>query len=143
VNRIAFPAANDEVFCIFASDGYNKATAIRYNPKPRTDAPNFAFLGKLDESHQDDGTSIATALAAGFVARIIDFSRHLDGSKGVDVRLLRTRAGMEKVLKEISRDGRDEVFHCITPWKLLEIQQGYPPIPKIHRVLIRALERVD
>jgi hypothetical protein len=142
VNGIAHPAAmSDDVFCIFASDGLNKATALRYNPKPRKDAPNFAFLGKLDESDPNGGTSIATALAAGFVARIIDFSRHLDSSRGVDVQLLCTRAGMRKVLKEISEsNGR---FYCITPWKLLENAQGYPPIPRIHRVLTRALERAD
>jgi len=147
MNRVAYPAANDQVFCIFASGNLNKVSTVLYNPEPRPNTFNLAFLGNDVDVHRDgrrlsSGTSTATALLAGFVARIIDFSRHRDSTRaGVDSTLLRTRAGMRNLLVHISnKNGR---FHCITPWNLVSSQQGSHSRDKIHEVIKRALERVD
>ena len=146
MDRVAYPAANDEVFCVFASDGLNKRSA--YNPEARTRAVNFAFLGNDVDVHRNglnlsNGTSTATALLAGFAAQIIDFSRHGDSIRaGIDPPTLRTRAGMRTVLMHISHE--NEGFHCIAPWKLWGIPQGdHTSRARFHEAIKRALEALQ
>ena len=119
---VAYPARiKDQVFCIFSSNGANKATTDN-TPEPRKTADNFPLLGEDIDMHASDGnpvsgTSMATALAAGFVARLLDFSLHPDSQDaGVDVKKLHTKPGMTAVLHKISCS--DEKFQCITPWLL-------------------------
>ncbi|EGU72586.1 hypothetical protein FOXB_16905 [Fusarium oxysporum f. sp. conglutinans Fo5176] len=73
---VAFPARiRDQVFCIFATDSMLGRT--RYDPEPRVHADNFAILGediRVDGGTRlGQGTSAATAVMAGFAARILDF----------------------------------------------------------------------
>jgi hypothetical protein len=99
------------------------------NPPGRNDADNFASLGcnvELD-SYKEllDGTSVATPLAAGLAAKILDFSRQSDSRKaGCDEEHVRTRPGMRAILKKISRD--DGLFRCISPSLLWQ----HPLAPK-------------
>jgi hypothetical protein len=139
---VAYPAANDEVFCVFASDGLNKVPG--YNTVARNHAVNFAFLGNDVDVHRNglnlsSGTSTATALLAGFAAQIIDFSRHSDSIGAViNSPKLRTRAGMRKLLMQISN--KNEGFHCITPWNLWDNPQESHTRARIHESFRRALE---
>jgi hypothetical protein len=147
---VAYPARiKDQVFCIFSSNGANKATTDK-NPEPRTNADNFAFLGEDVDVHASgsipvSGTSMATALAAGFVARMLDFSLHQDSrAAGIDVEKLHTKSGMTAVLHKISSS--DGKFQCITPWllwKLAKKRAQEPTRSLMQKVLREALEEMD
>jgi hypothetical protein len=149
-SAVAYPARiKDQVFCIFSSNGANKATTDK-NPGPRTNADNFAFLGEDIDVHASgslpiSGTSMATALAAGFAARMLDFSLHPDSQgAGIDARMFHTKPGMTAVLNKISSPSGG--FHCITPWFLCkdadtqtrELARG-----SMQKVLKEALEEID
>lgn len=146
----AFPAAiRDHVFCI-SSCGGDLWASEKMNPPGRNNADNFACLGENVrlEGYKEalTGTSVASALAAGLAARILDFSRHVDSREaGCDEQKLRTRPGMRAVFKKISK--KDDLFRCIAPWLLC---QG-PSVPsdiqagrkQIQKVIKRALEKMD
>jgi len=147
---VAYPARiKDHVFCIFSSNGANKATTDN-NPEPRRTADNFAFLGEDIDVHTSgsipfSGTSMATALAAGFVARMLDFSLHPDSKDaGIDVEKLHTKSGMTAVLHKISSS--DGKFQCITPWLLWKLANKRAQEPSrglMQEVLREALEEMD
>jgi len=147
---VAYPARiKDQVFCIFSSNGANKATTDN-NPEPRRTADNFAFLGEGVEVHASgsipvSGTSMATALAAGFVARMLDFSLHPDSKDaGIDVKKLHTKSGMTSVLQKISSS--DGKFQCITPWWLWQLADKRAKEPTrslMQKVLKEALEEMN
>jgi hypothetical protein len=147
---VAYPARiKDQVFCIYSSNGANKATTDN-NPEPRIAADNFAFLGEDIDVHTTgslpiSGTSMATALAAGFVARMLDFSLHPDSQDaGIDAKKLHTKSGLTAVLHKISSS--DGKFQCITPWllwKLANKRAQEPTRVLIQEVLRKALEEMD
>ena len=79
LNQAAYPAGiKDHVFCIFSTDA-GLMNSRGFNPPARGDADNFAILGEdVDLPPRTEpvrGTSVATAIAAGFAARILDFGR--------------------------------------------------------------------
>lgn len=72
-----------------------------------------------DDGRLGQGTSAATAVAAGFAARILDFVRQKDVSTGVEgVELLNTKAGMTAVFKSLVM--AQDKYECIKPAKLLK-----------------------
>lgn len=72
-----------------------------------------------DGGRLGQGTSAATAVAAGFTARILDFVRQKDVSNGMDgVELLNTKAGMTAVFKSLVM--AHGLYESIKPAKLLK-----------------------
>jgi hypothetical protein len=91
------------------------------NPPGRDDAENFASLGCSVELYEDrpplNGTSVATPLAAGLAARILDSVKYIDSQNARCYEdRVRTRPGMRAVFKKISKE--DSPFRCIAPWLL-------------------------
>ncbi|KAJ5668904.1 Extracellular alkaline serine protease [Penicillium macrosclerotiorum] len=125
LDEVAYPARmKDHVFCIFSTNGTLKNSS-RYNPEPRSNADNFAILGEGIELYPGrepvQGTSMATAIAAGLAGRILDFARHTDcrdNIEGGDI--IHTKAGMTAIFKAISRSSAN--YDCIAPWRLLKMQ---------------------
>jgi len=146
---VAFPAAiKDHVFCISSCTG--DLWASKMNPPGRDDADNFASLGEDVSLYEDkallDGTSVATPLAAGLAARILDFARHTDSRiAGCDETKLRTRPGMRAVFKKMSN--RDGLFRCIAPWLLWQHTSApshtQPDRNRIQEVIKEALDTLD
>ncbi|KAJ4982642.1 hypothetical protein SVAN01_11866 [Stagonosporopsis vannaccii] len=147
---VAFPARiRDQVICMFATDGLLRRT--RYDPEPRACADNFAILGEdvrvAGGARLGQGTSAATAVAAGFAARILDFARQKDVSLGPEhVELLRMKAGMTAVFKSlVMRQGR---YECIKPAKLLK-ERRYDPSERaefrdyVKKKLKEALDNIE
>ena len=147
---LAYPANQNEVICIGASDG--KGNKSDFTPGPYPDMPNYATLGEgvvsswpksLSENGQQrtklmSGTSIATPIAVGIAAMVVDFLRQLprDVDRNFEFLVetqLKTKRGMDAVLKKLTeeRDG----FMYIAPWKLFceERKEG------IAQVLLDAL----
>jgi len=156
---VAYPARiKDHVFCIFSSNGALKAMSSAMNPEPRKGADNFAVLGEdidLDPGLPPvSGTSVATALAAGLAARILDFARHTDSrAAGCSAEQLGTRASMRAVFERISM--QNQKFKCIAPWLLWEHgaraneeleatrRTGQPSRTHVHWVLADALRQME
>jgi hypothetical protein len=146
----AFPAAiRDHVFCI-SSCGGNLWASKKMNPPGRKDADNFACLGEKVRlpgyKEALTGTSVASALAAGLAARILDFSRHVDSREaGCDEQKLRTRPGMRAVFKKISHE--DGLFRCIAPWLLGQMPSARsdtrPSREQVQNVIRKALKEMD
>lgn len=136
----------DRIFPIFRSDGDYQA--LRAYPEPSHRGNNFAVLGKDVEvipgsGSRVSGTSVATALAAGLAAGILDFARHTDSRKaGCDPRKLRTKAGMTAVFRMISR--LDEQYQCIVPsWLLGDWNlDDEPTRARMHEVIKEATKRM-
>ncbi|KAI6774851.1 hypothetical protein HG530_001609 [Fusarium avenaceum] len=88
VRSVAFPARHNlTTMCIYSTNTGNQGS--RFNPEPRDDSPNLAILGEGFQ-HPDQrrnkpltGTSMATAVAAGLAAAIIDFSRQKDNKASI------------------------------------------------------------
>jgi hypothetical protein len=124
------------------------------NPPERDDADNFASFGynvDLDLYKKPlNGTSIATPLAAGLAARILDFSRQPDSRKaGCDEERVRTRPGMRAILKKISN--KEKLFQCISPsllWEHPSALKNKDPSreqrrEQLQEVIKEALNRMD
>ncbi|KAF9772131.1 hypothetical protein IL306_010189 [Fusarium sp. DS 682] len=93
-NSVAFPARHNlSTMCIYSTNTGNQSSS--FNPEPRADTPNFAILGEgfqhPDQANERmSGTSsehpvgrVATAVAAGLAARIVDFSRQRDNMASI------------------------------------------------------------
>jgi hypothetical protein len=120
------------------------------NPDARDDADNFASLSEHVSLDEDkallDGTSVATPLAAGLAARILDFAKHTDSrDAGCDENKLRTRPDMRAVFKKISN--RDGFYRCIAPWLLWHHPSApcdtQPDRERIQKIIKGALDRLD
>ena len=139
--EVAFPAAiADKVMCIFATDGANRH-AREFNPDPRPYARNFAILGVDVEVNPNKarirGTSVATPLAAGLAALLIDFSRQLDCRSAIDfVEVLPTKAGITAIFMRMSRGGAER-YDCLVPWKILGLADENQSLTEI-RAQMRA-----
>ncbi|KAK1751492.1 alkaline protease [Echria macrotheca] len=124
-DKVAFPARLSNVMCIFATDPGNK-NSRDLNPPPRLRQYNFAVLGEGVEMHRADGspyhiggTSVATAIAAGFAASLLDFSRQpiCRGNEDSTVDICGYDE-MSKIFARLSEDYRDNNYDCIVPWHL-------------------------
>ncbi|KAK1706678.1 peptidase S8/S53 domain-containing protein, partial [Colletotrichum lupini] len=118
---IAYPARySPDVFCMFSTDAGLKNS--RYiNPRKQEKSHNFAILGEdivLASGKLGKGTSFSTAIASGFAASLLDFSRQSDRVEySSTFQFLSRQWGMRKVFSEISID--DLGFDCICPWYLV------------------------
>jgi hypothetical protein len=129
---IRFPSrVKDRVICINASDGNGHPS----DPNPPFDPTrsNFSILGegvplgkKVLPGSQDPqmvygrGTSMATPIAAGVAALVLEFSRQGGIHKKVEgAESLKTCTGMSSVLKAMTRGGQKSGFNFIAPAKVL------------------------
>jgi hypothetical protein len=121
---IYFPAwlsRFSDLFCLFSTTAGAKPTC-EFNPAPMDSVYNFAILGEdiqLPDTKPLNGTSFSTIIAAGVAAQIIDFSmqpdiREVMGSNEV----LRQVDGMSAIFARMS--ARENEYHCLTPWVLLD-----------------------
>jgi hypothetical protein len=130
IDYVTFPARmQGHVMCIFSSNG-NVKPSVDFNPSALQSAnQNFAVLGEevaigfrdSGEEVRESGTSIATFIAAGIAARIIDFSRQEDTEAYILQRernRLKTYAGMSAVFEEMAKGGHEGGYKCIAPWKI-------------------------
>ncbi|KAF5587514.1 hypothetical protein FPANT_6859 [Fusarium pseudoanthophilum] len=80
---VAYPAFHSkDAMCIYSTNTGNQSSS--FNPEPHDPAQNFAILGEgfqhpdQSRNEQMSGTSMATAVAVGLAASILDFSRQED-----------------------------------------------------------------
>ncbi|KAK6821142.1 subtilisin-like protein [Apiospora arundinis] len=119
--EIAYPARYDDVLCMFSTDG-GVTKSQQLNPSKGLGMYNFAILGeciKTMSGEERSGTSFSTAIAAGLVGRLLEFSRHSDCNSHLKKRssMLKVKYGMTKALMAMAV--KDSGFHCLKPWKLL------------------------
>ncbi|KAK3339886.1 peptidase S8/S53 domain-containing protein [Lasiosphaeria hispida] len=126
--KVAFPARLPDVMCIFSTTPGNKPSR-EINPPARDMDANFAIIGEIVKILDDgspprrlQGTSIATAVAAGFAASLLDFSRQLvyrRKQREYGTPDLKSREAMRAVFRELSSGYKHEGYHCVLPWQLL------------------------
>ncbi|KAK8103237.1 hypothetical protein PG984_016383 [Apiospora sp. TS-2023a] len=119
--EIAYPARYDDaVMCIFSTDGA-VTKSQRLNPSNGLGKHNFAILGEdimTMSGEVRSGTSFSTAIAAGLVGRLLEFSRHSDCKGRIyNASMLKFKYGMTKALMSMAVE--DSVFNCLKPWNLL------------------------
>ncbi|KAK8070436.1 subtilisin-like protein [Apiospora hydei] len=119
--EIAYPAQYDnDVMCIFSTNGA-VTKSQHLNPSRGLGMYNFAILGediKTMSGEVRSGTSFSTAIAAGLVGRLLEFSRHSDCKGRIsNASMLKVKYGMTKAL--ISMAMKDSEFHRLKPWRLL------------------------
>ncbi|RAO73558.1 uncharacterized protein BHQ10_009570 [Talaromyces amestolkiae] len=120
--REAFPARHKfKTICIFSTNTDDQAS--HFNPEARDDADNFAILGEdfphpTNDKKREDGTSMATAIAAGLAARILDFTRQPDNKEIVRVEDVGKMAGMTAIFSFMAKKAGK--FNCVAPLRLLE-----------------------
>ena len=122
-NPVAYPARHElYTMCIFSTDVCSRAS--RFNPEHRPDTYNFALLGEGwrlgDRKDSMEGTSVATAAAAGLAALIVDFSRHADNAGIVRVGDVGKMLGMIAVFNAMYV--RAGGFKCVIPRRLLPLR---------------------
>ncbi|KAK0704348.1 peptidase S8/S53 domain-containing protein [Lasiosphaeris hirsuta] len=128
IRKVAFPARLPDVMCIFSTTPGNKPSR-EINPPARDMDANFAILGEIVKTPENgspprrlQGTSIATAIAAGFAASLLDFSRqrvYRRKRKEYGTPDLKSREAMRAVFTELSSGYKHEGYHCVLPWQLL------------------------
>jgi hypothetical protein len=125
-HEITYPARYEaSVLPMFATDGNVKKSAL--NPSQGPGKYNLAILGEDIKNVNDvvnSGTSYATAIAAGFAARLLDFSRHGDTKDALKDKAgkMRDKRGTTGVLLSLATQTFEPPFHCIRPWDLLPIE---------------------
>ncbi|WKT40441.1 hypothetical protein QSH57_005247 [Fusarium oxysporum f. sp. vasinfectum] len=149
-NTVAFPARHNlSTMCIYSTNTGNQSSS--FNPEPRADTQNFAILGEGFQ-HPDQrrnermsGTSMATAVAAGLAARIVDFSRQNDNKASIfraqDVGKL---PGMLAIFSAMSKPAGN--LRYISPLELLPLRHGVSreaDRQRVREVLSQAMERAN
>ena len=138
-SQTGFPARMPEVIAAYSADANGNVS--RFNPSPRSYNETFSFLGEDVESAWPvgfgvgpkkhlSGSSVATAVAAGTAALLLEFSRQESHLFQPNVlRHLSSPEGMNKVFRYLS-SGRDS-YGYVTPWKLLSWRRGSARIVKV------------
>ncbi|KAG4259760.1 hypothetical protein FPRO03_12410 [Fusarium proliferatum] len=149
-STVAFPARHNlNTMCIYSTNTGNQGSS--FNPEPRADTQNFAILGEGFQ-HPDQrrnermsGTSMATAVAAGLAARIVDFSRQKDNKESIfraqDVGKL---PGMLAIFSAMSKPAGS--LRYTSPLELLPLRHGVSREADRHRVrevISQAMERAN
>jgi hypothetical protein len=127
---IRFPArVKHKVICVNSSDGLGHPSDLSTPDDPTRD--NFSILGedvplgKQGEAGSEEivygtGTSIATPIAAGVAALVLEFARQEGVHRKVeDIEALKTCIGMSAVLRRMTRMGKKNGFNFISPEKVL------------------------
>ncbi|PCD41256.1 hypothetical protein AU210_003813 [Fusarium oxysporum f. sp. radicis-cucumerinum] len=149
-NTVAFPARHNlSTMCIYSTNTGNQSSS--FNPEPRADTQNFAILGEgfqhPDQRRNErmNGTSMATAVAAGLAARIVDFSRQNDNKASIfraqDVGKL---PGMLAIFSAMSKPAGN--LRYISPLELLPLRHGVSreaDRQRVREVLSQAMERAN
>jgi hypothetical protein len=132
-----FPASHPDIFCIHSATSNGNASS--FNPDPIGDLHcNYSVLGEFVEApHKDtdtvrlSGTSVATPIAAGIAAFVLDFARQKK-SKGqtktvLEPRKLRTKDGMRSVFAKMGNprmEGESNAqYFNLQPWHLLALRE--------------------
>lgn len=140
ISTVTFPANLRQVICVNSCDG--SLFRSRFNPSPKADT-NIAIIGECLEAAwpmhlcQGDkqtalksGTSIATPIAAGIAALVLEYARQR-GPKVDTPDNLRHCDEVRKVLRYMVRDHESQ-FHCLFPSRLFYRKSGdttfYPVI---------------
>ena len=122
-DRVAFPARMPRVMCTFATTARNNISR-HLNPSPLERAYNFGIFGENVQPDTWDtavsGTSFAAAIAAGFTASLLYFSR-LPVPAGERTLNLEGYEKMNFIFEELSRDNKDHEYNCIVPWRLMSL----------------------
>ncbi|KAG5808895.1 hypothetical protein H9Q74_006440 [Fusarium xylarioides] len=149
-NTVAFPARHNlSTMCIYSTNTGNQSSS--FNPEPRADTQNFAIIGEGFQ-HPDQrrnermsGTSMATAVAAGLAARIVDFSRQKDNKASIfraqDVGKL---PGMLSIFSTLSKPAGN--LRYVSPLELLPLRHGVSQEAdrqRVREVLSQAMERAN
>ncbi|KAF5705772.1 hypothetical protein FMUND_11940 [Fusarium mundagurra] len=149
-NTVAFPARHNlSTMCIYSTNTGNQGSS--FNPEPRADTQNFAIIGEGFQ-HPDQrsnerisGTSMATAVAAGLAARIVDFSRQTDNKASIfraqDVGKL---PGMLSIFNTLSKPAGN--LRYISPLELLPLRHGVSrdaDRQRVREVISQAMERAN
>lgn len=140
--RVSWPARRDDVLCIFATDDFGNP--CRSTPTPRSNKDNFAVLGhavssfwpnhlRPDETTvRKSGTSIATPIAAGIAAIVLQYMKQalnkwdyvLTEDKVQTLGKMRTTAGMRTIFKRIALEGeKRQGYDYLVPWNFLSVYQ--------------------
>ena len=132
VDDITFPAnMTNNVICAFSSTGNVKPS--EFNPAASIlTHNNFCFLGEDVEAVGGEilmsgsrlfGTSVATCVATGLAAMVLDFARQQDCRAEIpNKKDLTTVEGMTAILREMGTP--DNGYICIAPWRLLDDVHG-------------------
>jgi hypothetical protein len=136
--RVSYPARNDHVICVYASDGLGRP--FGGNPTALEDSVyRFATLGMAVDScwprdknrdaainpkqqgrRRMTGTSCAVPIAAAIAACILEFA-YINSLQKEFLSFLKTRQGMQKVLKGLMvASNPHQGFHYICPWEMFE-----------------------
>lgn len=135
----SFPARMvGKVIKISSADGGGAAS--RFNPPPSPSNDNFSVLGEavksawpkaLHESGEKrgSGTSVATPIAAGIAALVLEFARQLSGPYELapidNSDILWRYYGMRAIFVLMSRSSLKDGFNFILPWGLFS--NGFTP----------------
>ncbi|KAL8342010.1 hypothetical protein RB598_003769 [Gaeumannomyces tritici] len=117
----AFPSTHRDVFCIHASDSDGNSCGI--NPRAEKDNDNLMTLGtgicllEDDDYVIKEGTSFATAIAAGMAASIMHLTSRTSRLEGRSRAALRARAGMQKLLMNMAGPDKNELCPYVAPWR--------------------------
>ena len=131
-----FPAKHQDVICIHSADG--DGVPSKRNPWGQNGDKNFSALGEFIEAphkgqanERVSGSSVASAVAAGIAALVLEFSRQtpVDGQEMIqEPKTLNTKPGMEMVfLKMTDQDPRaikTDPYNNLQPWHLLGLDDG-------------------
>ncbi len=127
---IRFPArVKHKVICVNSSDGLGHPSDLSTPYDESRD--NFSILGEdvplgqkgeagSEEMVYGTGTSIATPIAAGVAALVLEFARQEGVHRKVeDIEALKTCIGMSAVLRRMTKMGKKNGFNFIAPEKVL------------------------
>ncbi|KAL1873557.1 hypothetical protein Daus18300_003922 [Diaporthe australafricana] len=120
----AFPSTHPLVFCVHASDGNGNDSGI--NPFHEHAENNVMTLGVgitlLDDDEEviKDGTSFATAIAAGLAASILDLTSRVSQLEDESKAALRTKRGMRMLFRHMSGPDKWNPRPFVVPWNYWE-----------------------
>jgi hypothetical protein len=129
-SRPAFPGRNHVVLCIHSAKGWG--TPSYYNPSAVPSEDNFSVLGDgvaitEDKRKRVRGTSIATPIAAGIAALVLEL---LCQGQSEDWRVQRTErvwsyAGMRNIFLAMSSENQPvNGYHHVQPWDFINTLKG-------------------
>jgi subtilisin family serine protease len=143
LGKITFPARMSQVIQINSADGNGNPSA--FNPPPNSYTDNFSTLGEavnsawplyLEErgTRRQSGTSVATSIAAGIAALILQYSRqHAEMLSPSILQRLASPDGMRAIFRYMSAERG--IYANIVPWKLLGTGSTQRTVFQIQSVL--------